>query len=324
MYPSAIVSVAAATTTLLAMTTLLPTTTQAMALANKQVSVSQLLQTHKDDITRLKELTAKRTSLEAIPYSNDVFYLRYCLDHAEDPVAQQEQLATALDWRLGPGKDLCESAAAAVTAATNNNNKVWNNDAVLSAAPHHTTIAQYITPSNIITTTTSQDDLVYCIRAGQINDRQLMSAVTTDQMIDFFLFCKEVHCLVVNQRSATADRLLAVLTANDLTGVQLVGGSADFRNALSASSRQAAAVYPASTAGPTLLLNLPTVLSALVKLFTPLFPAVVKERLRFAQGPLRSVADLTQVATAESVERMQFLRELDEMVYASSSASSSA
>lgn len=68
------------------------------------------------------------------------------------------------------------------------------------------------------------------------------------------------------------DRLIQVLTANDLTGIKLVGGSGDFRRALSASSKQATLIYPTSYTGPTLLVNLPPLLNALVKLFTPLFP----------------------------------------------------
>jgi hypothetical protein len=285
----------------------------AMALANKEVSVASLLQTHAADIASLKRRTAERTSVDIIPFNNDVFYLRHCLDHADDRSKQHNQLDIALDWRLGPGNLICAAALAGVAAATATNK--WNNDAVVAAAPHQTAVTRYISPQNAVTVGTRQGDLVYCIRAGQIDDVGLMSAVTVSQMIDFFMFAKEVNFLVVNERSLATDRLLAVLTANDLAGVKLVGGSADFRQALSASSKLAATVYPGSTTGPTLLLNLPVLLSALVKLFTPLFPDSVKRRLKFEQGPLKNVVQLADLAKPDSPQRAEFLRQLDEIVY---------
>ena len=305
----------------LALAVTMAPTIAAMALANKQVSVSQLLQTHADDILRLKEVAAasQTTTLSegttSTPYyANDVFFLRHCLDHPEDTAAQQAQLEESLQWRLGPGKAICKAAAEAVQKASIDANQ-WDNQPIVDAAPHSSLICKYITPQNSITTTTSQDDLVYCICAGQIDDKALMSEVTIEQMTEFFLYAKEVNNLVVNQRSLSKDRLLGVLTANDLSGIKLVGGSADFRKALSASSKQASTVYPESTTGPTLLLNLPKLLSALVKVFTPLFPPVVKERLRFAQGPLAKVNDLRVIAQDGSKERNEFLQQLDELVY---------
>jgi hypothetical protein len=172
---------------------------------------------------------------------------------------------------------------------------------------------KFLTPVNAISTTSSQNDLVYCIRAGQIDDVGLMEAVSVDELVDFFLYVKEVNAIVCNQRSADTDKLSKIVTCNDLKGVKLIGGSATFRQALSASSKVAINLYPA-TAGPTLLLNLPPLLSALVKLFTPLFPAEVNKRLKFAQGPLKDVESLTQIVPGGS-KRDQFMKQLDDLVY---------
>ena len=91
-----------------------------------------------------------------------------------------------------------------------------------------------------------------------------MDAVSVEQLVDFFLYAKQVNGLVANARSIEQDRLVSILTCNDLSGVKLVGGSAAFRSALSESSKQASEVFPRSLAGPTLLVNLPRLLSALV------------------------------------------------------------
>lgn len=272
-------------------------------------SVSSLLQKHASDIQSLKAsaLTKVGASAGKAPYTNDVFYLRYCLQ-SDDPTVREQQLGKCLDWRMGVGKSICEAAREAVEQATADNG--WNNEPVLVAAPHSASITKFLTPSNVLTTTTSTKDLIYCIRAGQIDDNKLMATVSIAQMVDFFLYAKEVNALVANDRSVEQDRLVTVLTANDLSGVKLLGGSADFRKALSESSATANELYPA-TSGPTLLLNLPPLLGALVKLFTPLFPKAVNDRLKFANGPtFQSVASLTQVAPG-GAQREAFLREVD-------------
>lgn len=282
-----------------------------------QQPVSKLLQNHADNIASLKKVFEQKlgaAALETLPYSNDVFFLRFCMESEEDAAAQVSFLETTLDWRSsGSGKSICDAATTALQQASEAGS--WNNNPVLQAAPHSDVISQYLTPAKVITTTSNQNDLVYCIRAGAIDDNTLMSKVSIEQMVEFFLYAKEVNFQVANQRSLQTDALQCVLTANDLAGVKLVGGSKDFRKALSESSTQANALYPA-TNGPTLLLNLPKILSALVKLFTPLFPPQVRERLKFVQGPLKDVSDLQSVATSASgPDRTKFLQQLDDIVY---------
>ena len=305
------------TTCLLVLLAAIATTTTTTQALIAPEPVSQLLATHAANIAQLKQVCTTKVGADAMaapssPYGNDVFFLRYCL--ASDDLAEQtSRLQGNLEWRLGAGKSICDGATAALEQA--GSSKSWNNSPVLAAAPHSAVISKYLMPSNVITTTSSQNDLVYCIRAGQIDDVGLMGQVSHEQMVDFFLYAKEVNFQVANQRSLETDQLKCIITANDLAGVKLVGGSADFRKALSASSNQANTLYP-STNGPTLLLNLPALLSALVKLFTPLFSAEVKARLKFVQGPLKDVSDLTLVATpSKSSERATFVQQLDDVIY---------
>lgn len=258
--------------------------------------VSKLLEQHADRVSLLKSETQKIVgSTDAEPYCNDVFYLRYCLDDSKGDDEQVALLKENLAWRTtGSGKSICDAAQSALQKATADGG--WNNDPVRDAAPHASIINNFITSSQCLTTSTSKGDLIYCIRAGKIDDKGLMSSLgDVAKMVDFFLYCKEINASVANSRSLSQDRLVCVLAANDLAGVKLVGGDASFRSALSDASKQANKLYP-TLSGPTLLLNLPPLLGALVKLFTPLFPPEVRKRIKFAQGVLEKKRDLMDIS----------------------------
>jgi hypothetical protein len=142
-----------------------------------------------------------------------------------------------------------------------------------------------------------------------------MSSVSVDEMIEFFLYVKEVNAAIADIRSVETDSLIKVITCNDLSGVKLVGGSSDFRSALSLSSKKAVELYPALS-GRSLLLNLPSLLGALVKIFTPLFPdAVRKRRIRFEKcEPLKNVDNLMQVVESGAM-RDEFIEQIDMLSY---------
>jgi len=276
--------------------------------------VSSLLSQHAASIASLKSEAAKIVpSVDVEPYCNDVFYLRYCLeDELDSDDARIEQLQENLQWRLGDGKAICDAAQKAVAEATAGD--AWNNDPVRNAAPNADKINKHITPKQSLTTTTSAKDLLYVVRAGKIDDVNLMSSLgSSDEMVDFFVYCKEVNACTANLRSLESDRLTYLLTVNDLNNVKLVGGDASFRSALSKSSKVTNNLYP-SLMGPTLMLNLPRLLSALVKLFTPLFPEKVRARLKFDSGPLKDVDDLMDISYGGK-HRQAFLDEIDKLVY---------
>ena len=144
---------------------------------------------------------------------------------------------------------------------------------------------------------TNDNDLVYIIRAAKIDDINLMSSATEEQVIDFFLYAKEVCFQVADRRTRQSGRLVTVITANDLSGINIFG-DATFRKVLSATSKKAVRLYP-MLAGPTLLLNLPRLLGSLIKIFKPLFPKSVQKKLKFEQGPLKDVADLQELRKPE-------------------------
>ena len=114
---------------------------------------------------------------------------------------------------------------------------------------------------------------------------------------------------VALSRTAASGSLVGVVTVNDLSGIDPFAGK-DLRAALSQASKvmhaitaacaypprcaqrlqssllceprasqRTASLYP-GIAGPTLLVNLPALLGAIVKLFTPLFP----KQARHPQG----------------------------------------
>jgi hypothetical protein len=285
-----------------------------LALTTAREPVSALLKKHAAEIERMESLAAGAAAAgggggggAGEEYSK-VFYLRYCLDAEAaggspgDEDDRDGKLKESLAWRRGAGRGLCEAARAAVARAADGGGAGgpgrWDNGPVLDAAPHASRIRPFLTPAQAVTTALdATGDLLYCVRAGRIDDNRLLSEVSADDLVDFFLYVKEVHRLAADRRSLETDRLVRVVTANDLAGVPLVGGSAEFRKALGRSSKLAASLYPASLSGPTLLLNLPRLLGALVRLFTPLFPPAVNARLKFADCPsLSAVESLTEVS----------------------------
>jgi hypothetical protein len=283
----------------------------AVALVSSE-PVSKLLAQYAAPIQSLQTAAASTgVDLSQSPYNNDVFYLRYCINDSSNSEAVSK-LTENLVWRKGNGKQICDAARSAFEQASAVPGK-WNNGPVLTNAPHADKITKYLTPVSCLTTATNTGDLIYCIRAGQIDDTALMKAVTIPEMVEFFLYAKEVNGLVANQRSLASNQLFQVLTANDLSGVKLIGGSADFRSALSISSKQANDLYP-NLAGPTLLLNLPPLVAALAKLFTPLFSRAIIDRLRFAKWKLMAdVNSLEEISHGNSL-RETFLTELDAIV----------
>ena len=285
----------------------------ASAFSLSEKPVSSLIREHSLAISSLKDLA--RTISSDAP-DDDVFYLRYCLTDLEDD-DRKERLESNMRWRAGEGRTICENAKSAIAKATAAGMGTWKNDHVREAAPSASTINKYITPSNIITTTTSTGDLIYCLKPSTIDVKSLMKEISVADMTDFFLYTKEVNAAVANSRSLENDRLVCVLNANDLSGIQLIGGDTNFQKSLSLASKKANELYPV-LAGPSLILNLPRLLGALVKLFLPLFPAEVRERIKFARGPLKEVVELNEVLAGgdgDARKRKDFLAELDELVY---------
>lgn len=236
----------------------------------------------------------------------DVDLLRFALAYPDDRVGAEKALKNAIEWRKTAGKTIVDAATEAVAKATANGG--WENEAVRAAAPHADVINNFITPKAVITTSTEDGDLVYVIRASQIDDKELMNKASVEQVCDFFMYAKEVHNIVANKRSATTGRLCSVLFANDISGVRKPPDKR-FSQALTSSSDQYESLYP-SLAGPTMILNLPLILQAFVGLLKPLFPKSVQERLVFKRAPvLASLKELTPLGT-DPLVKTKFVREV--------------
>jgi hypothetical protein len=276
-------------------------------------SLQALVNTHQKDIDALKEIASAISTNEAIAPASDVFYLRYILDDSyEDQEARAAALKSNLAWRMNEGNKIVMSAHNAIELAMQDGK--WNNIPVQNAAPHASRINEFLkTPQAITTTLPTTNDLVYCIRAGKIDDKALMSSVSVDEMVDFFLYTKEVNNRVADIRSKETDSLIKVITVNDLKGVKVIGGSKDFRSSLSAATKKATELYP-SLNGRSLLVNPPALLSALIKLFQPLFPKKVMDRIRFESGPLKDVEDLLEVVDGGS-GRAEFVEQVQTLAY---------
>lgn len=241
--------------------------------------------------------------------NNEITRLRFAMAFDTEREAK-EAYQSAIEYRSkGRGKAIVDAAKEAYEAAIIGGG--WDNEVVRKAAPNASKINKYISQKNIVTLSTSSGDLVYAIRASSIDDKKMMDDVTVEQMSGFFMYVKEVHNLVANERTKRTGRLCEVIFANDITGVRKAPDSR-FSKALSSSSSQYAKLYP-SLAGPTMILNLPFILQAFVALFKPLFPKAVQEKLKFIRAPvLGSLKDLTPLVS-DKAKKNAFLRETEEL-----------
>lgn len=261
-----------------------------------RTEVESLLQTNRALVDSLGSIA---------PEMPEIARLRYAIsfpDAADAKAALKETVA----WRKGAGKSIVDSAADAVAKATAGGG--WDNEVVRNAAPHSAAINPFITPKNILSLSTTDGDLVYVIRASQIDDKRMMSKVSVEQLVDYLLYVKEIHSLVVNARSERTGRFCNVIFANDITGT-MKPPDPMFSKALTSSSKSYERLYP-GYAGPTLILNLPFILQAFVGLFKPLFPKSVQARLKFERAPfLAKLKELTPLTT-DIGKKAAFLNEV--------------
>jgi len=122
-----------------------------------------------------------------------------------------------------------------------------------------------------------------------------MQDVTEDEMVEFFIYHREVNTRVADERTKKTGRLVKLIATNDLTGVSKFPDKA-FQAALTVSSKRAVTLYP-GYAGPTVILNLPWLARMLVTFLTPLFPGAVRQKLKFARGPMSYLEKLPDVLT---------------------------
>jgi hypothetical protein len=266
----------------------------------------------KDVESLLNDNRAQIDSLASISEGMpELTLLRFALAFPDQAEAKRA-LRETVEWRNGAGKSIVKSAAEAVAKATEGGG--WDNEPVRLGAPAATAINRYISPKNILTLSTDEGDLVYVIRASAIDDKALMKSVSVSQMVDFFLYVKEVHSLIANARSEKSGRFCGVTFANDISGVRAIPDS-KFSEALTASSAQYEKLYP-MMAGPTMILNLPFILLAFIGLIKPLFPKSVQERLIFDSAPvLAKLTELTPLTT-DMNSRKSFLAEVKKLQFA--------
>jgi hypothetical protein len=274
---------------------------QASATAVQTKDVESLLASNRKTVDSLASVSEDVSEIER---------LRFAMGF-DTPSEAEHALRKALSYRKGEGKSVIDAAQEAYETASIGGG--WDNEVVRNSAPHASLINKYITSNNIVTVSTASGDLVYVIRASLIDDKKMMDNVSVQQLSDFFMYVKEIHSLVANQRSETNGRLCEVILANDITGVRKAPDSR-FSKALSSSSSQYDKLYP-TLAGPTMILNLPFILQAFVALFKPLFPKTVQAKLKFTKAPvLASMSELTPLATRGNVKNQLFMKEIDALL----------
>jgi len=222
---------------------------------------------------------------------DDLAILRYALQHEGAPGAAAENVKEVLAWRSGEGASIVAAAKDAIAKATAGGG--WDNKPVFAAAPSSAKISKFITPAQMVVVSTKVGDLVTCIRASTIDSEALMKDVTEEEMVEFFLYAREVNSYIADLRTRATGHVTRLIAANDLTGVSKFPDQ-KFQNALTGSAKKAVTLYP-GYAGPTVLLNLPWLARMLVSVLTPLFPGAVREKLKFARTPMDYMKNLEDV-----------------------------
>ena len=98
----------------------------------------------------------------------------------------------SIEWRTGEGKKICEAARDAVAEATAEG--AWTNKPVQEKAPHGSKINAFFAEGRVMNLRNKKGDgLIYAIRAGDIDDKALMSAVSVEELAEFFLYAKAIN-----------------------------------------------------------------------------------------------------------------------------------
>jgi len=251
------------------------------------MTVEALMQKYGDCIKAVRE-----ESGDLLEGFDDTYVLRHALEHKGDVALAVKGIKEVMEWRNGKGKFIVDAAAAAIEEAQAGER--WNNEPVLAAAPHSAIISKYLTGSQILVVNMEPDgDICSCIRASAIDDSKLMDEVSVDQLVEFFLYAREVNTQIAMARTRKTGKVVRLLAVNDLSNVSKFPDDR-FQKALTGSSKQATTLYPGFN-GPTVILNLPGIVRLLVTFLTPLFPGAVQSRIKFAKGPMAYLKDLTDV-----------------------------
>mmetsp|Transcript_25578 Transcript_25578/g.59087 ORF Transcript_25578/g.59087 Transcript_25578/m.59087 type:complete len:402 (+) Transcript_25578:53-1258(+) len=257
-----------------------------------------------------KELTELRSACGDLldETHDDIWLIRFLLEKKGDVAEAKANIQVVLKWRAGEGKPIVDAAAAAVAEAQADGG--WNNAPVLAAAPNIGKIGKYITDECLIVLSTSKGDLISMIRASVIPSKEMMEEVSVDELVDFFIYAREVNSIIAAQRSKESTRLCRLVAANDLTGVSSFPDKA-FQEALTGASAKAVELYP-GLAGPTVLLNLPFLARAVIGLLLPLFPGAVKEKVKFATFGMDYMVELTDVL--KEPKKSTFLNDFEKVL----------
>jgi len=273
------------------------------AAEKEDMDLEKISKKYADEVKQIRRLCT------AVPEDwDDVKVMRFAMQHPGDPKAAADNVKEVLAWRAGEGLPVVTAAAAAIAKATAKGG--WDNTPVFEAAPHSSKVGKYITPKQMVVVSTKGGDLVTCIRAATIDSESLMKEVKEQEMVEFFLYAREVNTIIAEKRTRATGRVVKLISANDLTGVSKFPDSA-FSAALTGSAKKAVTLYPGYS-GPTVLLNLPWIARLLVSFLTPLFPGAVREKLKFARNPISYMDDLEDICKEPTKAR--FVADMQEIL----------
>jgi len=221
--------------------------------------ITALMQQYQTEVEQLRERCKDKLSVE----EDDLFLLRFIIQNEgkntlEDAATNLEE---TLQWRREKAEMLNSPTP-----------------------PFSDKVAQYLgrDAGTFLAESTKDGCPLAIIRAGKIDAKQLMKAVSVDELVDWFLWNKEQAYRICDGETRATGMLTQQITANDLSDVG-VRQDKDFGKALGTSSKLSTKYYPALQS-TVVLLNLPLVAKLLFAFFRPLLPEAVLKKIKVCPG----------------------------------------
>ena len=244
----------------------------------KRENIEDLLATHADAITSLREAVADEVkSASAISTTvlyDDIFLLRYIMSHKTAEAAIKPCKET-LSWRI-------ENADTLHTLTTEG----------IKGIPNASTFMKFQTVGEI--TTKFGGWTTYVVRTAHSDLPALMGAMSVEQVSDYLTYSKEINWRECDQLTRATGILVKNISVIDMNGFSFFGADKRFFKALGDSSKRSAIVFP-QFLGATVIVNVPSFLSVLMKVFSPLMPQSALDKQRFCKvknsaDPIKSPA----------------------------------
>ena len=229
-----------------------------------ELNVAKLIAKHREDIDTVKAACAKELSSPTaggIAY-DDLFVVRYLKSRKGDVEKTIESVKACVEWRT--------------------ENKAWIEKAKAGEkAPKHGEISK-LSIGGLYKNTVLGEPL-YIVRAGISTPKELMKKFTPEEVVFWLNWNKEIGFQLCDKRTRASGRITKMFNVVDLRDSSFWNNDKSFFKCLGDSSKHSEKFYP-QLLGLSIVINLPSWISAVMSLFSFLVPQSFLEKQRFCYG----------------------------------------